>query len=63
MVHISNINPLKSIYSVYFLSIMKYGIIVGGNCSNCGKIFTLQKQIIRIMADAQLRTSKRSLFK
>jgi len=35
----------------------------GGNASYGGKIFTLQKKIIRIMADAQPRTSCRSLFK
>jgi len=54
---------LKSIYYVFFHSIIKCGIIFGGNSSNSGKIFTLQKKIVRIMADAQPRTSFRSLFK
>jgi hypothetical protein len=62
MVHISNINTLKSIYYAYFHFIIKYGISFLGNSSNIGKIFTLQKKIIRIMAGAQLRTSCRSLF-
>ena len=59
----SNINTLKSIYCVYFHSIVKSGIILGGNSSHCGKIFTLQKEIFRIMAGAQLMPSKRSLYK
>ena len=56
MVHISNINILKSIYYAYFHSVIKYGIIMGGNSSNNGKIFTLQKQIVRHMTGAQPRT-------
>jgi len=44
MVHISNINSLKSIYYAYFHSITKYGIIFWGNSSNSGKIFTVQKK-------------------
>jgi len=30
---------------------MKYGIIFRGNSSNSGKIFTLQKKIVRNMAN------------
>jgi hypothetical protein len=63
MVHISNINSVTSIYRTYFHSIITHGLIFWGNTSNSGKIFTLQKKIIRIMADAQSRTSCRSLFK
>jgi hypothetical protein len=63
MVHVGNINKLKSIYFTYPHSIIKYGIIFGGTFSNSGKIFTLQMQIIRIMAGAQPRTSCKSLFK
>ena len=63
VVHISNINILKSIYYAYFHSVIKYGIIFGGNISNSGKNFSLQKKIIRIMASAQPRTSCRSIFK
>ena len=36
---------------------------MGGNCCNSGMIFTLQKNIFRIMASAQPRTSCRGLFK
>jgi len=63
MVHISNINTLKSIYCAYFHSLIKYGIFFGGTSSNSGKIFTLQKTQFRIMAGAQPRTSCRSIFK
>jgi len=63
MVHTSNINTLKSMNYAYFHSFITYGIILWSNSSNSGRIFTLQKQIIRIMADAQPRTSCRSLFK
>jgi hypothetical protein len=63
MFHINNISTLKSIYFTYFYSVIKYGIFCGGNSSNSGKVFTLQKKIFRIMVDAQPRTSCRSLFK
>jgi hypothetical protein len=54
MVHISNTNTLKSIY---FLSVIKYGLMLWGNSSNSVKIFTLQKNIVTIMAGAQPRPS------
>jgi mannose/fructose/N-acetylgalactosamine-specific phosphotransferase system component IID len=38
MVHISNINILKSIHIASFHSILKYGIILWGNFSNSGNI-------------------------
>ena len=44
MGHISNINTLKSIYYAYCHSVIKYGIIFGGNSSNCGKIFTYKRK-------------------
>jgi len=53
----------KSIYCVYFHSIIKYELTVWGNSSKSGNIFTLQKKIIRVMAGTQPRTSCRSLFK
>ena len=37
MVHISNINTLKSIYSAYFHSIIKYGIIFGATLPTVGR--------------------------
>ena len=63
MVHISSINPLKSIYYVYVHSIIKYRLIFWGNSSNSGKSFTLQKKTLRIMVGSQPGTSRVSLFK
>ena len=63
MINNSNINTLKSICYAYFHSILKYVIFFVGNSSNNGKVFTLQKKIVRIMADAQPRSSCSSLFK
>ena len=62
MVHISNINTLKSIYYACFHSIIKPGIMFWGNSSNSRKIFPSQKQTVRIMAAAQPKTCCRSLF-
>jgi len=63
MVNISNMNTLKSIYCAYFHSVTHYGLFLGGGySSNSGKFFTLQKQIVRIMAGAQPRSFCRSLF-
>jgi hypothetical protein len=42
---------------------MKYGIMFWGNSSSSKKIFTLQKKVIRIMADVKPRISCRTLFK
>ena len=63
MVHISNINTLKSIYCAYFHAVIQYAVFFGDNSSNSGKIFTLHKRIIRIIADARHRTSCRGLIK
>jgi hypothetical protein len=63
VVHVSNINTLKSIYYEYFASVIQYGVVLGRNPSNSGKIFTLQKKIISIMAGAQPIPFCRSLFK
>lgn len=51
MDHITNIYTLKLDYFAYFHHVTKYGIIFRGNSSNTGKIFTLQKKIVRIMAN------------
>ena len=50
MVIISKIDTLKSIYYAYFHSVVKYGVIFWGKSLYSGKIFTLQKKIIRIVA-------------
>jgi len=63
MVHISNINTFKSIYSAYFHSVIKYEIIFWGRSSKQWEVFNLHKKTVRIMAGAQPRTSCRSLFR
>ena len=63
VVHINNINTLKSNYFVYSHSVIKYGIILSGNSFNNGKIFTLQKKIARLVVGVQPRTSCRNQFK
>jgi hypothetical protein len=62
MVYNSTIIILKQIYNAYVHAIIKYAIIFWGNSSNSGKIFTLQKKIVRIMAYAQPKISGRSLL-
>jgi hypothetical protein len=52
-----------ALYFAYFHSVMKYGIILGDNSLNSKKIFTLQKKIVRLMADVKPRNSCRSIFK
>jgi len=54
--HLNNLNARPQ------CGIIKYGIIIWNNSSNT-EIFTLQKQIFRITAAAQSRTSFRSLLK
>jgi len=49
VVRISDVTGLKLTYFIYFHSIIKYGIIAWGNPSIDGKLFTLQKEILRIM--------------
>jgi len=53
---------IKSVYYAYFHCVVKYGIIFWVNSSNSGKIFTLQKKIVKIMAVAQPGISCISLF-
>jgi hypothetical protein len=62
MPHISNTDTLKSIYFAYFHSIMKYGIIFGGNSPNSKMIFALQKRTVRNIAGVGSRNSCRNLF-
>jgi len=58
--HICNNDTLRSIYFIYFHSIVSYVIILWGNSSHSRKIFTPQKRIIRIMIGAHHRTSVES---
>ena len=50
-------------FTMHNFIVIKYGIIFWGHSSNSGRIFTLQKKIIKIIAGAQPVTSCRNLFK
>ena len=52
----------QSIYFACFHCVLQYGIFFGGNSSNIGKVFTIQKKIISSIAGAQCRASYTSLF-
>jgi hypothetical protein len=51
MDHIGNIYSLKSVYFAYIYHVTQYWVIFRANSSNSGKIFILQKKIVRIMAN------------
>jgi hypothetical protein len=61
--YICNNDTLRSIYFAYFQSVVSYRIILGGNSSSSGKIFTLQKRIIGIMMGAPLELRAESYFR
>jgi hypothetical protein len=63
MVHIRKINKLKSIYCGILSYYYRLCNNFLGSLFQQWKIFILQKKIVRIMADAQPRTSCSSLFK
>jgi hypothetical protein len=63
LLHFSNIDTLKSIYFAYFHTLMKYGLIFGGNSSDSKKVFTLQKKIVRLVMGVKSCNSCRDLFK
>jgi hypothetical protein len=58
----SNIDSLQIIYLACFHSVIKHGIIFGGNPVNRDRVFKLQKRIDRIMAGVESRSSCGKLF-
>jgi len=54
---------LRMVYFVHIHSIMSYGIILGGNQPYSGKIFKIQKRVIRIITNSRMRNLCRELFK
>jgi hypothetical protein len=44
VVHIGNVNTLKSIYYAFFHAVIQYAIFFWDNSSNNGKIFTLHNK-------------------
>jgi hypothetical protein len=63
MLHISNTEILISIYFAYVHSLMKYRIIYFGKSSGSKKVFTLKKNIVRIVMGVKSRASCSDLFK
>ena len=57
------IDALKLIYYAQVHSIMSYGVIFWGNSPSAGRVFKLQKRIIRIIANKKPRDSCREVFK
>jgi hypothetical protein len=47
--HVLNIDALEIRHFAYFHSLIKYGVILGGNSTNVGGISLLHKRIIRIL--------------
>jgi len=58
----SSLNTLKMIYFAYFHSVINYGIIFWGNCSDSNKTFLAQKKIVRIMTGYRPKISCKLLF-
>jgi hypothetical protein len=58
-----NKNVLKTTYSAYFHSTLKYGILFWENLKNLTKIFKLRKKLIRLIASVSSTTSCKQYFK
>ena len=58
-----NKNVLKTTYSAYFHSTLKYGILFWENLKNLTKIFKLRKKLIRLIASVSSTTSCKPYFK
>ena len=54
---------LRTVYFLYFHSVMSYGVIFWGNSHLNNNIFKIQKRIIRILANKGKRDSCRNLYK
>jgi len=54
---------LRMVFFAYVHSVMNYGIIFWGNQTHSGKIFRIQKRVIRIITNSRARNSCRELFK
>jgi len=61
--HIMSQGTLRTIYFLYFHSILSYGIIFWDNSAYSSNIFKIQKRIIRIIMNIRYRDSCCQLFK
>jgi hypothetical protein len=57
--HVLGTDAIKTAYCSYFLSLIKYGIICGGNSTNVTKEFLQQKRMRRITMEVSIRCSCR----
>lgn len=53
---------LKTAYFAYFQSILRYGLILFGNCAKINDILILQKKAIRVMTKSDVRAHCKPLF-
>lgn len=60
---IASLHVVKTAYSAYILSAIRYGILLWGNSSESARIFILQKKAVRIMADIGQIESCRGWFR
>jgi hypothetical protein len=58
-----SIDTMKIIYHAYFHSIMAYGIMFWGNSTHVGRVFKLQKKVIRCIAGCNSCESCREYFR
>jgi hypothetical protein len=61
--HVLNTAVLTIVYFANFHSVLNMVLYFGGNSSNIGHIFLLQKKVIRIMVEASSRCLCTSLFR
>ena len=59
----TNSEVLKTIYYANFQSILRYGIMFWGNCSDINDVFVIQKRTIRTILNLGYRESCRGKFK
>jgi hypothetical protein len=60
--YLSN-TALKMVYCAFFHSVISYGLVFWGNCTNSKCVFKLQKRAVRIIMGAKNRDSCREFFK
>ncbi len=53
---------LKTAYFAYFQSIIRYGLVLWGNCSRVKEVLVLQKKAIRVITNSELDAHCKPLF-
>ncbi|KAB0796938.1 hypothetical protein PPYR_10999 [Photinus pyralis] len=60
--HITNKDVCKTYYYAHIASLLSYAVIFWGNSSNVGRVFIVQKRIIRCMFNIPFRDTCRTTF-